>query len=92
MLDKHWISGIPSNKQEDYQPVTDCTYWPVPGLCNNWNIIQLRPKPTPFEAFDEINQVVLDGISDNMSLLVQSGMYGIINTDDTTTNGLMLFS
>ena len=38
---------------------------------NNWNIIHLTPKLTHFEAFDEINQVVLDGISDNTASLVQ---------------------
>ena len=42
------------------------------------------PKSTPFEAFGEIHQVVLEGISDIMALLFQSGMYGAINTDDTT--------
>ena len=73
-------------KQARYQPVTDCTYWPVLGSYNNWNIIQLTPKSTPFEEFDEIHQIVIDVISDNMASLVQSGMYGDINTYDTTTN------
>ena len=41
---------------------------------------------TPSDAFDEIQQVVLDVISDNMALLVESGKYGAINTTDTTTN------
>ena len=36
---------------------------------------------------DEINQVFLNGINDNMASLVQSGMYGVINTYYTTTNG-----
>ena len=49
--------------------------------------IELTPKSTPFEAFDEIHQVVLDGISDNMDSLFQSGMYSVINTYDTTKNG-----
>ena len=40
----------------------------------------------PFEAFDEIHQVVLDRRSENMASLLQSGMYGAINIDDTTTN------
>ena len=31
--------------------------------------------------------MVLDGISENMASLVQLGMYGAINKDDTTTNG-----
>ena len=31
--------------------------------------------------------MVLDGISENMDLLVQSGMYGAINTADITKNG-----
>ena len=58
------------------------------GTYNNWNIIELTPKSTPLEAFDEINKVVLDKISENMNSLVQSGMYGSINTDDNTTNWL----
>ena len=31
--------------------------------------------------------MVLDGISENMASLVQLGMYGDINTDDSTKNG-----
>ena len=54
---------------------------------NNWNIVQLSQKSTPFVAFDEIHQFVLDGISDHMDSLVKSGKYGAINTTDTTTNG-----
>ena len=61
---------------------------PVLGPYNNFNIIHLTPKSIPFEVFDEIHQVFLDGISDNMASLFQSGMYGAINTDDITTNGL----
>ena len=26
ILDKPWISGIPSDKQERYKPITNCTY------------------------------------------------------------------
>ena len=46
----------------------------------------MSPKSTPFEAFEEIHQVVLDSISDNMASLVQPGKYGAINKSDTTTN------
>ena len=88
MLDKPWISSIPPKEQACYQPVTNCTYWKVLDLYNNWNIIELTPKSTPFEAFCEIHQVVLDCISDNMASLVQTGMYGAINTDDIITNVL----
>ena len=35
----------------------------------------------------KIHQVVLDGISDNMASLVESGKYGAIKTTDTSTNG-----
>ena len=88
MLEKPWIYGIPSQKQTRYQPVANCTYWPVLGSYNNCNIIEITPKSTPFEAFDEIHQVVLDVISENMPSLFQSAMFGAINTSDTTTNGL----
>ena len=33
-----------------------------------------------------MHQVVLDGISDNMASLVESGKYGVINTTDMKTN------
>ena len=87
MLYKPWINGISSDKQEQYKPVTKCTYWPVLGSFNNWNIIQLSPKSTSSGTFDEIHQVVLDGISDNMASLVESVTYGAINTTDTSANG-----
>ena len=56
------------------------------GSYNNWNTIEITPKSTPFEAFNEIHQVVLDRISDNTASLFQSVMYGAIDTYDTTTN------
>ena len=87
MMYKPCIYGIPSKKQARYQPVTNYTYWPVLGSYNNCNIIELTPKSTSFEAFDEIHKVVLDGISDNMALLVQSGIYCSVNTDYTSSNG-----
>ena len=87
MLDKPWISGIPSDKKQRYKSVTNCTYWPVLGPFNNWNMIQLSQKSNPFDAFDEIHQFVLDVISENMSPLVESRKYGSINTTDTETNG-----
>ena len=83
----HLVSGIPSEKQERYKPVTKCTYWPVLGELNNWNIIGLSSKSTSSETFDIIHQVVLDTISDNMASLVESGKYGALNTTDTSTNG-----
>ena len=86
MPDQPWISGIQSTKQARYQPVINCTYFLVMGPYNNWNIIHLTPTSIPFEDFDEIHQVVIDGISENMASLVQPGMYGAINTDDTIKN------
>ena len=87
ILDKPWISGIPSYKQARYKPVTKFTDWPVLGYFNYWNIIQLSQKSTPYDVFDEIHCVVLDGISDNMASLVESVKYGAIKKTYTTTNG-----
>ena len=87
MLDKPWISGISSDKQERYKPVTKCTCLPVLGSFNNWNIIRFSSKSTSSDTFDEVHQVVLSGVSDNMASLVESGTYGSINTTDTSTNG-----
>ena len=72
MLDKHWIYGISSDKQERYKPVIKYTYWPVVGVFNNWNIILLSSKSTSSYTFDEFYQVVLDVISDNIASLVES--------------------
>ena len=60
------------------------------GSYNNCNIIKLTPKSTPFEEFDEIHKVGIDGISDIMDSLIQSGIYGAINTYDTTTNEMCM--
>ena len=68
IIDKTWISSIPSNKQERYKSVTKCTYFPVLGSFKNWNTIQLSHKSTPFDTIDEIHQVAIDGISNNMAL------------------------
>ena len=35
ILDKPCISGITSDEQESYKPVTKCNYWPVLGSFNN---------------------------------------------------------
>ena len=43
-------------------------------------------KSTPYDVFDEIHHIVVDGISDNMALLVELGKYGAINKNDTATN------
>ena len=83
MLDKPWIYGIPPEKQKRYKPVTKCTYWPVLGSFNNWNMIKLSQKSNSSDTFDEIHQVGIDGISDNMASLVESVKYGAINTTDT---------
>ena len=87
MLYKPWIYGISSDKKELYKPVTKFTYWPLLVSFNNWNIIQLSPKSTSSDTFDEIHQVDLDGISDNMASLVESGKYGAIITTDISDNG-----
>ena len=92
MLDKPWISGTPPDKQERYKYVTKCTYWPVLGYFNNWNIIQLSSKSTSSDTVDELHQVVLDGISDNMASLVESVKYLAINTTDTSTNGFYVLN
>ena len=70
ILYKPWISGISSDKQERYKHVTKCSYWPVLGSFNIWNIIELSKNATSSDTSDEIHQVVLDVISDNMALLV----------------------
>ena len=52
MLDKPWISDIQPEKKERYKPVTNCTYCPVLGSFNNWNIIKLSQKSTSSDTFD----------------------------------------
>ena len=78
-MDNKWVYDVDNTKQTCYQPVEDCTYWPVLGFFNNQNIIQFTNKTTSSEDFDELHKVVLDGISDNMASIVQLGKYGSIN-------------
>ena len=76
MLDKPWIPDVTPCQQPHYQILRDCTYWLVLRSFNNCNIITFFPQATASKAFDEINRVVVDNISDNMALLVQFGNYG----------------
>ena len=85
MLEKPYIPGLTPEKQQHYQPVTDWSYWPVLGSFKNCNIITLSHKATTSEDFEEIRQVILDGISDNMASLVQYGNYVTMNTIDKST-------
>ena len=57
------------------------------GSFNNCNILPFSQKAKSCEEIDKIHQVLLDGISDNMTALVQTGKYGAINTIDTTKMG-----
>ena len=41
-------------------------------------------KATKSEAFEEIHKVALDGTSENIASLFQSGNYDAINTTDTS--------
>ena len=80
-------SWFATTKKSRYQPVTDWTYRRKIFAFNNWNIITLSHKITTSEAFEDIHQVVLDGISENAASLVQYGNYGAINTTDTMRMG-----
>ena len=46
----------------------------------------MSQNSTLSDTFDEIQQVVLDRMSDNMSSFVESVKYGAIKNTDTTTN------
>ena len=62
------------------------------GPFKNWNIIKLSRKSNPYDTFDEMHQVVLDGISENMTSFVESGKYDAINITDTTTHGFYVLT
>ena len=85
MIYKPWIHGLTPQQQTRYQPVTYFNYWPVLGSVSNSNIITFSYKSTTGEAFEDIYQVFLDGISENMNSLVRCDNYGAINTTNTST-------
>ena len=85
ILDKPWIHGLKPPQQPLYRHVTDLNYWTFLGSFNKCGIITLSYKATTSDSFEEIHQVVLDGISKNMSSLVQYGKYGSITTTHTLT-------
>ena len=70
--DKPYIHGLTLQQKPHYQSVIYSTYRPVLVSFNNWNIIILSHKSTRSEAFEEIHQDVLDGVSVSMVLLIQS--------------------
>ena len=48
-IDKPWTPGVKPYLQPQYQPVKDCTYWPVLDYFNNCNIIQFSHKAASSE-------------------------------------------
>ena len=58
---------MPPYQQPGYQPVKDCTYRPVWGAFDNWNVIQFAHKIIPRDYIEKIHYVVLDYIGDNMA-------------------------
>ena len=70
-----------------YKPDVNYTYWPVLGSFNNWNINTSTNKTTSSKDFDAVNKVVIGGISNNMSSLIQLGKYGAIDSVNPTTMG-----
>ena len=85
MLDKPWYPGVAQKQQPLYKHVVDCTYWYVLGSFDNWNITQFKNKNRLSEYFYQIHNVAIDGISDNMVSLVQTGKYGAINASYPAT-------
>ena len=83
MLEKPWIPILAPKEQPCYRPLADLSCWLDLGSFNSWNIMTLSHKDTTSEDFEEIHQVFIDGISENMASLVQSGKYGTMNTTDT---------
>ena len=83
-MDKLWAPCGSHADKPSLQTVVDCTYSPVLGYFNNWNIINFNNETTCSEEFDEIHQVVLYGISANMESLLNNGKYSAINAAYTT--------
>ena len=87
MLDKPGIRGFPPQQQPWLQPVICIDYWLMTGSFQNWNFIAFLHKAKKVEDFKDIYNVAFDGISDNMSSLVQYGKYGAINKTYTSIMG-----
>ena len=52
---------------------------------NKLNINHFKNKIICSENFDEVQEVVYDGIRDNLEPFVQTGKYGAINYENPTT-------
>ena len=79
--------GILPHQQPRYQPVRDFTYWPMLGSFNNSNKIIFYHSAISSDSFEEINQALLDDISEIMASLVKYGNYVAMNTTYSTTMG-----
>ena len=51
MLDYTYSPGVSHTEQPRYQPVFYCTYWPVLGTYNNWNIKNFTNKLHSLKTF-----------------------------------------
>ena len=62
------------------------------GYFTKWKIVKSTNKITSNKDFDDINNTVLDVISDNMAYLVQIGKYGEIDTTGKKRWDIMLLN
>ena len=74
-----WSPVVSHNEQPLHQPVLNCKYWPVLFYFIKWNINKFTNKGTSSKAFDDIQNILLGGISDNMTSLSQTCKYGAMN-------------
>ena len=51
------------------------------GYLNKSNIINFSQKATSSDKIEKMHQVVIDGISDNITVLLQTCKYGSINNN-----------
>ena len=76
---------MPPHLEPRFQPVKDCTLWPVLGSSNNTNVIQCQHKTISSEDLETFQQFIIDDINNNIPVWVKNGQYGAIDTTDTTT-------
>ena len=62
-------------------------YKSILGDFNNWAIVEFANKGTDNTTFEEINEIIVDGLAMNMAPLIKPGNFGAIRINNDSKHG-----
>ena len=86
-MDAQWFTCNRDVEHPRYWRVDNVVYVSNIGSFNEWKPVTFDNSSTTEEEFDDINQVIIDGISYKIWSFVTRGYFGTVSNDNTKKDG-----